>query len=146
MSAPVSETLLFIHLLLAFGLVASLVMQSAFVLGAPVERRLFKTAGRMEEITGVLVLVFGILLVIDIDAYGIFDGWIIAAIVIWALAAETGRREEIGLAQAAEAQDDPSTATTAAAVPLAPGVTTLHWAKTALTFALLAVMIWKPGA
>ncbi len=37
-------------------------------------------------------IVFGIWLALSYGGYDIWDGWIIAAIVLWLLSAETGRR------------------------------------------------------
>lgn len=47
----------------------------------------------MLVIAGTLgTLVFGIWLAIERDEYQVWDGWILAALVLWAIAAETGRR------------------------------------------------------
>jgi hypothetical protein len=40
----------------------------------------------------VVTLVFGIWLVLYVDAYELWEFWILASIVLWALASETGRR------------------------------------------------------
>jgi hypothetical protein len=98
-----------------------------------------------------LVLAFGIWLAISLDAYDILDGWVIAAIVLWAISAETGRRGGMPYAKAKElaaervaAGDDASS----------PELRTFLHDRTALTLNLvssLAVllilidMIWKPG-
>ena len=37
-------------------------------------------------------IIFGVWLAIDIDGYKIWDGWVLAAIILWAIAVETGRR------------------------------------------------------
>jgi hypothetical protein len=36
--------------------------------------------------------VFGVSLAIEVDRYRVWDGWVIAAIVLWAIGTETGRR------------------------------------------------------
>ena len=41
------------------------------------------------------VLVLGVWLAIDADAYQVWDGWVIAALVLWAIAVETGRRSGV---------------------------------------------------
>ena len=43
-------------------------------------------------IGGVGTLVFGIWLAVSLDAYELWDGWVIAAIVLWAVAGGAGQR------------------------------------------------------
>ena len=40
----------------------------------------------------VVTLVFGVWLAIYVDGYELWDGWILASIVLWGIASETGRR------------------------------------------------------
>ena len=75
----------------------------------------------------------GIWLALDVDGYEIWDGWILGAIVLWAVATETGRRAR-------------RRARRPRAPPLAPAPTIWHWLRTLLVIALLVVMVWKPGA
>lgn len=135
----VSETLLFLHLLAAFILVASTVMFSGFTLGLPPTSSGFKLASGLENIGAVGVLVFGIWLALDADGYGIFDGWIIAAVVIWLAAGATGSFYQQAMRPAIEGGG-------AVAADVAQRAATLNWVRAALVVALLADMIWKPGA
>ena len=41
-------------------------------------------------------IVFGVWLAISLDAYQVWDGWVLAAIVLWAIAVEVGRRGGTG--------------------------------------------------
>lgn len=50
-------------------------------------------AGGLLLIAGTLMtIVFGVSLAIEVDRYRVWDGWVIAAIVLWAIGTETGRR------------------------------------------------------
>ena len=95
------EWLLFLHLLTAFALVAALVVfwTIGFVarnVDRPAESlRYFRVARptNVLVIAGTLgTLIFGVWLAIERDEYQVWDGWILGAIVLWAIAAETGRR------------------------------------------------------
>jgi hypothetical protein len=85
---------------------------------------------------GLGTLVLGVWLALDIDGYEIWDGWIIAAIVLWLLATGAGSQ----VSRAVQPRGDNS------AVALPPAVVTAHWVRTLVVIALLAVMIYKPGA
>lgn len=95
------DWLLFLHILTAFALVAALVV--FWIIGIvarnvdrPAESlRYFRVArpANVLVIVGILgTLVFGIWLAIERDEYQVWDGWIVAALVLWAIATETGRR------------------------------------------------------
>lgn len=133
----VYEALLFLHVLAAFVLVAAVVIYSAVVLGAPAPPRVVTLANVLWDVGSLGVLVLGVWLVLDLSAYELWDGWIIAAIVLWALAAEIGRRTRDAVTLG---DGDASVATVSATAAR------LHWLRTALTLALLIVMIYKPGA
>jgi hypothetical protein len=131
-----TETLLFLHVLAAFLMVAGVVIFSAFVLGGPVNRAT-RIAGEAVLGVGELgTLVFGVWLALDIDGYELWDGWIIAAIVLWLLATGAGSQ----VSQSIQPRDDDS------ALALPAAVVTAHWVRTLLVLALLFVMIYKPGA
>ena len=88
-------TLLFLHVLSAFVLVTSEVLFTTTILaghraaGAPGEGasplRLLRFAVPAVAVGSIGVLVFGIWLAIDVDGYEVWDGWILAAIVLWAV-------------------------------------------------------------
>lgn len=131
-----TETLLFLHVLAAFFLVAAVVIYSAFVLGGPVNRPTRTVAEILWGIGGLGTLVLGIWLALDIDGYEIWDGWIIAAIVLWLLA--TGAGTPVSREVQPRGDD--------AALAIPSNVVGAHWVRTALVIALLVVMIYKPGA
>lgn len=95
------DWLLFLHVFAAFALVAALVV--FWIIGIvarnvdrPAESlRYFRVAqpANILVVVGTLgTLIFGIWLAIERDEYQVWDGWILAALVLWAVASETGRR------------------------------------------------------
>jgi hypothetical protein len=136
----VYDWLLFLHVLTAFALVVTVVVFSAFALGTAIDSRVLMV-GRVTWAVGALgTLVFGIWLAIYVDGYEIWDGWIIAATVLWMIATEMGRRAELGFIAASRGGE----AVTATAVPRQAVL--MHWLRAAFVLALLVVMIYKPGA
>lgn len=133
-----SDTLLFLHLLAAAALFGTTVMFTAYVLGAPVERRSLSIASALGAIGGLGTIIFGIWLAIDVDAYEIWDGWIIAAVVLWLGTFACANQREAVLK--AGVGDDPSP------VAVTGLAARLHWVNVLLVLALLVVMVWKPGA
>jgi hypothetical protein len=133
------DTLLFLHVLAAFMLVAVVVIYTAIGLGAATTPRMLLVASILWGVGGLGTLVLGIWLAIYLDAYQPWDGWIITAIVLWMLATETGRRAELGFRAAAPPAEGGAVAVPANAM-------LMHWLRTALVLALLVVMIYKPGA
>lgn len=119
------DTLLFIHVLTAFALGATVVISSAIVLGAPVVGATQRVSNVLWDVGGLGTLVFGVWLALYVDGYGIFDGWILGALVLWAVATELGRR----------ARDLSS-----------PGIAMWHWLRVVAVLGLLVLMVWKPGA
>ena len=124
------DTLLFLHVLVAFMLGAAAVMSSAIVLGAPASARTHFVADRLEDLGATGTLVFGIWLAVYVDGYSLGDGWIAGAIVLWAFAATMTLLARPGFAE--------------------DGVTgrakLMHWVRTALIVGILVLMVWKPGA
>ncbi|MBN1530265.1 MAG: hypothetical protein JW895_14490 [Thermoleophilaceae bacterium] len=128
------DWLLFLHLIGAFASVGSAVVFSVLLAsGARVAAPELTFLGRrLWDVGGTLTLVFGVWLALDLDSYGIFDGWILGAFVLWAIAGGVGI--QLGLAFAS---DEP---------PAQSRVRTLYAAMTVSVLALLVIMIYKPGA
>ena len=132
------DFLLFVHVLAAFSLLAMVVMYSAFALGAPAPGRSVVIAQSLDGIGGLGTLIFGVWLALYVSGYEIWDGWIIAALVLWAAAFETGRRAHAGLF-GPPGKSEP--------VPMSRAeILRWHWLRTGLIVLLLADMVWKPGA
>jgi uncharacterized membrane protein len=97
-------------------------------------------------------LVFGIWLAVEADEYRLWDGWIAAALVLWLVAEEAIRREDLffrlarrrALAPAHPRRPDRSAESRA--VFHSRRALVLHLAGSAAMLALLVVMIFKPGA
>jgi hypothetical protein len=127
----VDETLLFLHVLAAFALVAGLVMFSATALGVTLGPGQFFLANRLADVGATVALVFGVWIVLREDAYDITDGWILGAIVLWVIAVALGTM--IGRSM-------PDGATR-----VEGRLAMLHWLTTAVTVGILVLMVWKPG-
>lgn len=156
------DWLLFLHVLTAFALVAALVV--FWIIGIvarnvdrPAESlRYFRVArpANVLVIVGTLgTLVLGIWLAIDRDEYQVWDGWIIAALVLWAIAAETGRRGGIPYTEAkklaerlaAEGRGEEPSAELQAKLKDRNGMI-LNGISSLAVLLLLIDMIYKPGA
>ncbi len=133
------DWLLFLHVLSAFALVATVVMFSAFALGAATDTRVLAVANFLWAAGGLGTLVFGIWLAIYVDGYEVWDGWIITSILLWAIATELGRRAQLGYTAIAGAGDG------GAVVAEARQASLMHWLRSLAVLALLVVMIYKPG-
>ena len=134
------DTLLFLHVLSAFALVTTVVIFSAFALRAADDSRMLAVANVLWAVGGLGTLVFGIWLAIYVKGYEVWDGWVIAAIVLWAIATELGRRAQVAFAQPSAAGGAGGIAADARQGAL------MHWLRSAVVLALLVVMIYKPGA
>ena len=130
------DWLLFLHVAASFALVAGLASFGVLVLGgggAAMRRALAPPAIALWNAGGVLVLVLGLGLAIDVDAYQPWDGWILGAIVLWLVAFGAGDPLTRDLR-------DPSAG-------LAPERARLLFAVAAVaTLLLLVDMVFKPGA
>jgi hypothetical protein len=124
------EWLLFLHLIGAFAAMGSVVVFSVLLLGGDriAGPQLTFLGRRLWDVGGLLTLVFGVWLAID--DYSIVDGWILTALVLWAIAGATGVR--IGM--------------TLESGEGSARVRPLYAVMTLAVLALLFVMIFKPGA
>jgi hypothetical protein len=123
------EWLLFLHLIGAFAALGSVVVFSLLLVGGDrvAGPQLTFLGRRLWDVGGLLTLVFGVWLALD--DYSIVDGWILIALVLWAIAGATGIR--IGMAFDAGQGER---------------VRPLYAVMTIAVVALLVVMIYKPGA
>ena len=156
------DWLLFAHVATAFALVAALVTFWVVAVAARnVDRpsdsvryfRVTKPANVLVIVGTVGTLLLGIWLAIDAEAYQVWDGWIIAAIVLWAISAGTGQRGGQTYAQAqklaeglvAEGRgDEPSAELTTLLKDRTAGILTAVSSLAVLV--ILYLMIYKPGA
>lgn len=143
------EVLLFLHLIGAFASVATVVLLTTFVLATrglgdvaavPPVLRVSTLARRLFDIGGLLTLVFGVWLALDLDAYGITDAWILIALALWVVAAGAGMRVGAAFDEAREGGQSLATAIRS------QSIVTLHVVMSVAILALLVVMVYKPGA
>jgi uncharacterized membrane protein len=106
-----TDWLLFLHIASAFALVAALVTFWSVAIAArnvdrPVDSlryfRISKPANILITLGTLGTLIFGIWLAIDFDAYKVWDGWILIALVLWFIAAGTGQRGGMTYQRAAQ--------------------------------------------
>jgi uncharacterized membrane protein len=116
------EWLLLFHLIGAFAAMGSVVVFSTLFVGGDriAGPQLTFLGRRLWDVGGALTLIFGVWLALD--DYSIVDGWILTALVLWAIAAGTGVRVAETKSKA------------------------LYGVMAVATLALLVVMIYKPGA
>jgi hypothetical protein len=155
------DWVLALHVLSAFALVAALVLFWVMIVAvrgtdtpegtirmAPVAKVGNVAAG----IGGMGTIVFGVWLAFSVGGYDIWDPWIVAALVLWLLAAETGRRTGAeyvaGMTKAEELQAAGHAGSSAEllAVNRTQRGVVLHALTSVLLVLILVDMIWKPGA
>ncbi|MGH3136505.1 MAG: hypothetical protein ACRDPV_08440 [Gaiellaceae bacterium] len=155
------DWILALHVLSAFALVGALVLFSILIvvmrdIDTATETLAYgrvATLGNRVVIAGVAgTLVFGVWLAISLDAYQLWDGWVIAGIVLWAAGAGTGARtgteyakamtraEELG-ASGQEGQPGELRALNRSSAGLK-----MHTLSSVFVVLALIDMIWKPGA
>jgi len=150
-----------VHVLSAFAYVGGIVLFWVLIVAV---RRVDTPEGtlRMEPIvkvgnaavgigaTGTIVI--GIYLAFALDSYAIWNGWIIAAIVLWAISAELGRRTGAAYMRGMEKAKELDAARTPDANEelLALNRTSagvfLHALTSLAVLLILLDMIFKPGA
>jgi uncharacterized membrane protein len=96
-------------------------------------------------------IVFGVWLAISLDAYHVWDGWVIAAIVLWILLGAVGKQTGDGYRATAEtaAQLVSSGSPRSPELAASMGATRAFWLHVAacvIVVLILLDMIWKPGA
>jgi uncharacterized membrane protein len=153
------ELLLFLHVLGAYALVGALTLFSIVIVAMWRAERpsdivaltgVTRVGGLLMSAGTLMTIVFGVWLAVDVDQYRIWDGWVIAAIVLWAIGTETGRRSadaygKIGAEAARLALSDDSRRPELVAKVRSRPAVGMQLASTAAVLVILADMIWKPG-
>ena len=155
-----NDWILALHLLSAVALVAAEVMFTVMITGLWRSDSPTKVASTMPLARlGVLfvmigiagTVIFGVWLAISREEYQLWDGWIIAALVLWALGGFLGQKSgeayqaggELGAKLAAEGTtSSPELAETFGA----SRAFWLHTATLVVVVLIIVDMIWKPGA
>lgn len=154
------DWLLFFHVSGAFLFLGAAVVAWVFGIAATTRERpseialllgLTRYAAIGFGIGTTLLLVFGIWLVIDVDEYSIGDGWIVAALILFALSLVIGglggsrdKRTRMLAHRLAGEGDAPSSELTAAVRDVRALL--YNVASTLAGFAVLVLMIYKPGS
>jgi uncharacterized membrane protein len=155
------DWLLVLHVLSAFAYVAGVTLFWVLVIAGrqrdtPEGTILLAPGAKVGNIAvgigAIGTIVFGIWLALSVGNYDIWDGWIIAAIVLWAIGGELGRRtgnEYLkGMHKAEELEAAGQTGPNNELLALNRTSTGLVL-QTAASLTLLLIlidMIWKPGA
>jgi uncharacterized membrane protein len=155
------DWLLFLHVLAAFALVAAEVLFTFMIFWlwrTDVPSDVARLSG-LARIGSILIgvgamgtLIFGIILAFEADSYAIWDVWIIAALVLWVLTAEAGRRAGAAYDAAgaearrlvAEGHTEPNPQF--GAMFRSSNARALHFTSVGLIALLLLDMIFKPWA
>jgi hypothetical protein len=155
------DWLLSLHVLSAFSFIAGIVLFWVLIVAV----RKLDTPGdtvRMEPIVKVGnaavgigaggTILLGIILAFSYGGYDIWDGWIIAAIVLWIVAAVIGQRTGMaymqGMNKAKELEAAGQTGPSAELLALnrTQNGVLLHAATSVVVLLIVIDMIWKPGA
>lgn len=143
------DFLLLVHVLSAFALLGGTAALWAVVLATRPARSLLSpaTAAALLRPTTIVVivgtlgtLVFGVWLAIYLDAYRLWDGWIVASLLLWLVGTIAGARSGKEYGAAGTAGD------AAAAARVWKRGNLLAAVSTAAVLAVLVLMIYKPGA
>ena len=141
------DFLLFVHVLFAFTMVAAVTLfWSLVVTSRPGRQSLTPAAAMRLGRAGVIAvgigslgaLVFGVWLAIYIDGYELWDGWIVASLVFWAIAVPVGALGGRYFERAAREPEN--------AVALRRTGLQLQVTASAALLLLIVMMIFKPGA
>jgi len=136
-----SDWLLALHVLSAITVIASLTMLWTLIVAtrpsapliAPESAKTFgRVGGPLVGVGMVGAIVFGIWLAIDDDAYHVWDGWILASLILWAISGAVGGR-------AGQTFEKDPVGGRAAGIRF-------QAISSVLILAILLLMIWKPGA
>jgi Predicted integral membrane protein (DUF2269) len=155
------DWLLALHLISAFALIGALTIFTVMIAALwrtddPAAMTSFTRLGAVGNALVMIgtfgTIVFGIWLAISRDAYHVWDGWVIVAIVLWALLAGIGQQTGQGYRKTAEmaerlvASSGDARSPALAAAMGASRAFWLHMVTLVLVVLILIDMIWKPGA
>lgn len=154
------DWLLFFHVTGAFFLLGGIVVAGILnVVAIARDRRpsevatlfgLIRFAVPLIGIGLLLTLAIGLWLVHEAD-YGYGDGWVVASLVLWVIASALGnidgkyQRKTGELAQRLAGEGDTPSGELRARLRN-PGALAVSYGSGLLAFAVLGIMIWKPGA
>jgi hypothetical protein len=155
------EWVLALHVLSAFAYVGGIVL--FWVLIVAVRKvdtpeatirmgPIVKVGNAAVAVGGVGTIVLGIWLAFALDSYAIWDGWIIAAIVLWAVSGASGQRTGVaymrGMTKAKELEGAGQSGSSSELLALnrTSNGMILHFVTSLAVLLILLDMIFKPGA
>lgn len=155
-----NDWILAFHLLAAFALIGAEVVFTTMVVAlwrsdspTRVASTMFLArAGAAMIIVGTAgTVIFGVWLAIGLDAYKLWDGWVIVALVLWALGGYLGQKAGEGYTAGGELAEKLVAEGQTSSAELANefGASRAFWfhiATMSVVALLLIDMIWKPGA
>ena len=155
------DWILALHVLSAFSLVAGMILFWALIV---VGRRTDTPAGTLglrpiakvgNATVGIGMggtILFGVWLAFSLEGYEIWDGWIIAAIVVWVIGAALGRRTGMAFLEGPKKAQELESAGRTGPSPelLALNRTSrgllFHSLASLVVLLIILDMVWKPGA
>ena len=155
------DWILALHVLSAFAYVAAIVLFWVLIfavrkMDTPAEtiglEPVVKVGNAAVAIGAGGTILFGIWLAISLDEYQLWDGWVIAALVLWAAAGAVGQRtgaaytEGMRKAQELEAAGQTGPNAELLALNRTQNGLVLHAVATVIILLIILDMIWKPGA
>jgi hypothetical protein len=155
------DWMLALHVLSAFSLVAGVILFWALVVvcrrtDTPEGTLRLGPATKVGNATVGLgmggTILFGLWLAFSVGGYDIWDGWILAALVLWLVAAELGRRtgaaymEGTVKAQELEAAGQTGPSAELLAVNRTSTGLLMHTLTSIVVLLIIIDMVWKPGA
>ena len=154
------DWILALHLLSAFALIAAEVAFTIMIAAlwrtdSPSKVAATMSLGRVGTILVMAglagTIVFGVWLAISLDAYEVWDGWVIAALVLWAIGGFLGQKAGEGYQAGGELGQKLVAEGTTTSPELAEtfGASRAFWfhnATLVVVVLILIDMIWKPGA
>ena len=150
-----------LHVLSAFAYVAALILFWVLIVAVrkvdtPAETIGLEPVVKVGNAAVVIgaggTILFGIWLAISLDEYQLWDGWIIAALVLWGLAGFAGQRtgaaymEGMHKAQELEAAGQTGPSPELLALNRTQNGVVMHTVATLIVLLIILDMIWKPGA
>jgi len=156
-----NDWILALHLLAATSLVGAMTAFSIFIVAIWHDdrpSRVLSTYRLAPPATAMVIagmagtIVFGVWLAISKDPYNLWDGWVIAALVLWVIGSATGQRSGVEYVKAQtrarellDAGNDEASPELQALVRSRRALG-LPVASTLAVLLVLVDMIWKPGA
>ena len=147
------ETLLVLHVAAAFTFVSAYTMVTALLVAclrvdtrerALALLRLARPADALAWLGATGTLVFGLWLVFDEAFYDLVDGWVLGALLLWIVAEEAIRREDLLFKKGRQVVRAGGPAELRAVLHSRHAVA-LHVVGGAALLAILILMIYKPG-